>query len=149
MKWNKDKSLLLSKVSVVAFALLYAAVCCAAPWLNQFGWWFTALFAGLVQYIVFTIYAVALPVFAALWALYRLLRNISAEQVVVAQNVRCLRIISWCCVAAGLIFFASGFYAVSFFILSAVAMFIGLILRVVKNVFAEAVSLKNENDLTI
>ena len=36
-----------------------------------------------------------------------------------------------------------------FLIVSAAAAFVGLILRVVKNVFAEAVRLKDENDYTI
>ena len=40
-------------------------------------------------------------------------------------------------------------YYMPFLIVSAAAAFVGLILRVVKNVFAEAVRLKDENDYTI
>ena len=43
----------------------------------------------------------------------------------------------------------SALYYMPFLIVSAAAAFVGLILRVVKNVFAEAVRLKDENDYTI
>ena len=40
-------------------------------------------------------------------------------------------------------------YYMPFLLLSAAAAFVGLMLRVVKNAFAEAVNIKNENDYTI
>ena len=56
---------------------------------------------------------------------------------------------SWCCLAAGLIFLVSSFYYPAFFALCAAAVFMALILRVIKNVFAQAEEIKKENDYTI
>ena len=56
---------------------------------------------------------------------------------------------SWCCLAAGLIFLASSFYYPAFFAFCAAAVFMALILRVIKNVFAQAEEIKKENDYTI
>ena len=89
------------------------------------------------------------PAAAALYGLWRLLRNISEGEVFIPENVSILRLLSWCCIAAGLVCLFSALYYMPFLIVSAAAAFVGLILRVVKNVFAEAVRLKDENDYTI
>lgn len=91
----------------------------------------------------------AVPAAAALYGLWRLLRNISEGEVFIPENVSILRLLSWCCIAAGLVCLFSALYYMPFLIVSAAAAFVGLILRVVKNVFAEAVRLKDENDYTI
>ena len=60
-----------------------------------------------------------------------------------------LRRCSWCCMAVAaicLVFTAALFY---FLLVAAAAAFIGLILRVIKNVFQQALALKEENDYTI
>ena len=75
--------------------------------------------------------------------------NISEGEVFIPENVSILRLLSWCCIAAGLVCLFSALYYMPFLIVSAAAAFVGLILRVVKNVFAEAVRLKDENDYTI
>lgn len=147
MKWSKDKSLMLSKICIFLFGAMYLTACCIAPWLNKIIW-YTALI-GATQYIVITIYMCAPPVFIALWCLYKLLANISAELVFIPKNVQYLRKISWCLIWAAIIFLLSMSYAWSFGILATVAVFMGIILRVVKNVFAQAVALQTENDLTI
>lgn len=46
-------------------------------------------------------------------------------------------------------FAASGFYYFPFWLLCGAAMFMALILRVIKNVFAQAEEIKRENDYTI
>ena len=78
-----------------------------------------------------------------------LLKNISANEVFISENTEYLRQLSWCCVAAGMIFAASGFYYFPFWFLCGTAMFMALILRVIKNVFAQAEEIKRENDYTI
>lgn len=148
MNWTKNKSLLLSRICVYVFAAAYFAVCCGTPWLNRI-YWYTGLIFGKVQYLAVTVYVMALPIYTALWQMHRLLGNIAAQKVFVAQNVRALRIISWACIAAGVILLLSALYAVSFAVLAAAAFFLGVVLRVVKNVFEQAVALQTENDLTI
>ena len=85
---------------------------------------------------------------ALLW-LHKLLSNINDSRVFVAENVTLLRRISWCCfLAAGITLVSSRFYLV-FLLISVAAAFMGLILRVVKNVIQQAVILRTENELTI
>jgi hypothetical protein len=81
--------------------------------------------------------------------LISLLDKIRKGEVFVAQNTANLRALSWCCFAVSVIFFAFGFVRSVSFLGSFAAMFMGLILRVVKNVFAKAVELREENDGTI
>ena len=102
-----------------------------------------------VNWYTVSLAAFAVPAYAALVQLYRLLQRLSRGEVFVAGNVRCLRIISWCCFAAAVVFAASSLYSLSWTVLTVAALFGGLILRVVKNVFAAAVALQDEQDLTI
>ena len=79
----------------------------------------------------------------------RLLAGISLGEVFTAGNIALLRRCSWCCMivaAICLLFTAALFY---FLLVAAAAAFIGLILRVIKNVFQQALALKEENDYTI
>ncbi len=150
MDWNRDKSVRLSKFCVYFFMAALAALCVGAPWL------FKALIAARPDYLtgrlglfLLSTYTIAAPAAGALLGLRRLLQNISAGAVFIDENVRILRLLSWCCILAGLLCGASAFYYLPFAELAAAALFMGLILRVVKNVFAEAVRLKDENDYTI
>ena len=160
MNWNEDKSVRLSKVCVWIFALLLVAACVALPFvLPVWAWGRTGLLSvfshrltlrELRLCLLAVEYPTGLIAAVALWKLYRLLANIGAAQVFVPQNVSILRALSWCCIAAGLVLLAGAvFFWVPFILLSAAAAFVGLILRVVKNVFAEAVRIKAENDFTI
>lgn len=150
MNWTKGRSLMLSRVCVVLFFLALAAACCCAPWLLR---WRLATNGGRsiskLPYYLASLYCCAPFAAAVLWQLHKLLGNIGREAVFVAENVRCLRALSWLCIGAGIVMFVSGFYDFLFFALSACAAFMGLILRVVKNVIAEAAALKAENDFTI
>ena len=86
---------------------------------------------------------------AALLTLRLLLKNILKSEVFVSQNVKFLRILSWCCVTVALIALASGYFYLPFYIVGTAAGFFALILRVIKNVFCAAIEIKNENELTI
>ena len=94
-------------------------------------------------------YCCAPPAAVLLWSLDRLLAAIARGEVFTAENIALLRRCSWCCMAVALIclgFTVTLFY---FLLVAAAAAFIGLILRVVKNVFQQALALKEENDYTI
>ena len=60
-----------------------------------------------------------------------------------------LGIIARCCAAASLIFFISSVYYGPFLIVAAAAVFMTLIVRIVRNVFQRANAMKDELDLTI
>ena len=81
--------------------------------------------------------------------LFALLLRVRKEAVFTAESVALLRGISWCCVAAGALFVWLGFYFLISYAVAFVAILVGLCLRVVKNVIAEATEIKSENDLTV
>ncbi|OUN29961.1 DUF2975 domain-containing protein [Blautia sp. An81] len=150
MKWNDDKSLLLTRVCVWLSAVALVLLCVSAPWL--FSWFIQKRLILPPQsrdYFLVTTYTVAVPAAVALYMMNRLLANIRKEEVFTEKNTRYLRGMSWCCLAAGLIFLVSSFYYLPFFALCAAAVFMALILRVIKNVFAQAEEIKKENDYTI
>lgn len=93
-------------------------------------------------------YTAAVPAAAALYGLWRLLRNISEARFLPGERLHPAPVVG-AALRPGLVCLFSALYYIPFLIVSAAAAFVGLILRVVKNVFAEAVRLKDENDYTI
>lgn len=149
MSWNQDKSVKLSKFCVHLFMVIYVAVIFTAPWLFRLLIQVRGDDMKTLPLFLITIYLAAVPAAGALWDLRRLLFNISGDAVFIPQNVAILRRLSWYCIAAGLICLPGVFFYPVFLIVSSAAAFVGLILRVVKNVFAQAVQIKTENDFTI
>lgn len=150
MNWSRNQSIVLSKLSVGLALLVIAGGAVMLPTMvegivRRRG---MELLSGRV-YFYMSFYALMVPAVIALVLLFRLLVNISKEEIFVKSNVQYLRWISWACYLAALIALASTCYYLPFFILAGGAGFMGLILRVVKNVFAEAVYIKEENDFTI
>ncbi len=152
--WNQDRSLFLSLTIVRAFAVIIPILCVCAPWMVR---WYDLTNLdkiGLVDGPVFLpllicLYLAAVCGEVCVIFLLKLLHNIRAEQVFIPENCKYLRIISWCCLLAAIPFFAFGFWRFISFIVAMAAAFFGLILRVVKNVFVQAVALQEENDYTI
>ena len=99
--------------------------------------------------ILIGFYCCAPMVALALWNLDRLLRGILKNQVFVPSNVRLIRNIRWCCLGVGLICLpASCFYPPLIFIVVIMA-FLALVISVLCAVMDAAVSIREENDLTI
>ncbi|MGI6358158.1 MAG: DUF2975 domain-containing protein [Bacillota bacterium] len=148
--WNDHRSLILSKVCVVIFMLALLAVVCSAPWLVQ--WLIGFSRARLVekwQLLLATVYTGAIPAAILLHSLLRLLQRISASQVFLSENVEHLRRISWSCFMGAAVCSVSALYYLPWVLVAVAAAFMGLIVRVVKNVVAQAVALQDEVDYTI
>ena len=147
--WNCSKSLTLSIFCTRLFAVLLAVGVCIAPMIAN--WYFGSSPSSQVLHFPFriTIYLCALPGFILLFCLNTLLKNIRMGNVFVNDNTKMLRIISWSCIAVGIISFGSGFYYASFFLVAVASAFFALIIRVIKNIFEQAIELKSENDFTI
>ncbi len=147
--WNSSKSLTLSIFCTRLFAVLLLIGVCAAPWIVS--WYFGDAAGVQALHLPFriTIYLCAVPGFVLLRCLDILLKNIREGSVFVTDNTKMLRIISWACIAVGVITFASGFYYMSFFIVAVASAFFALIIRVIKNIFEQAIELKSESDFTI
>ena len=148
MKWTNNKSLKLSKICLLIFGILLGLACAAAPWYGVAAEYVFGHYVPTLRYTVLVL-SFAVPAYTAVYYLYTLLANIEKEQVFTQQNVHCLRVISWCCFAGAIVFFFGAFKMISCILLCGLAAFVGIILRVVKNVFEQAVDLQTENDLTI
>jgi len=148
--WNDSRSIKLSKICTILFMVLLVACLVTAPWLvaRLFVMSQPAQKAGNVLFLA-TIYIGSVPAAALLAFLYALLHKIGTGRVFISANVAYLRYISWCCFAGAAICIASASYYVPWAALGIAAAFMGLIIRVVKNVVAEAVALQDESDLTI
>jgi len=148
--WKNSRSIWLSKICTILFMALLVACLVSAPWLvarliHMSG---PAQRAGNALFLV-TMYVGSVPAATLLAFLYALLHQIGSGRVFIKENVAYLRYISWCCFAGAMLSIASAFYYVPWFAPGIAAAFMGLIIRVVKNVVAEAVALQDESDLTI
>jgi hypothetical protein len=96
-----------------------------------------------------TIYAGAIPAGALLIIFNIFLSRIGNGIVFARENIRSLRQISWCCFIGAVICILSALYYLPWLAIGVAAAFMGLIVRVVKNVFSKAVSLQDDAELTI
>lgn len=78
-----------------------------------------------------------------------LLFRVRDGRVFTSETVALIRCISWCCILLGAVLCLIGLYFTLAFLIAGLAIFLGLCLRVVKNVIEEAVEIKSENDLTV
>lgn len=154
--WNYKKSVIVSIIVCYFLAVVLVGLVFAGPYAfelymtayrgfsaegealkmlkNVFGYCFypSAVFAGIILY-----------------SLLRLLHNIRAERVFIKANANYLRNVSWCCFAIAIITFGGAFFYMPFMFVALAGGFLGLLLRVLKNVMQAAVEISEENDLTI
>ena len=78
-----------------------------------------------------------------------LLVRVSYGLVFTEKSVALIRSVSWCCIGICLCFVVIGLKFRLGFVIACFILFLGLCLRVVKNVIAEATIIKSENDLTV
>ena len=147
--WNSDKSTLLSLICTRIVMAGGAVLLVTGPRFLRYYLQITERPAELLPSLLIICYICAAFAMAALFTLDRLLSNIRKGEVLVQQNVTCLRIISWCCFGVALDLVLGGFQYLSFLVIGLLAAFAGLILRAMKNVFQHAVEVKQENDFTI
>ena len=96
-------------------------------------------------------YPCAVLGYAALYNLIRMLYSIHDNQVFIQPNVARLRRISWCCfgvaaVTVGVSVLRYNPFTTPFLLVAVAAAFVGLMLRVVKNVMERAVEIREENE---
>ncbi len=102
--------------------------------------------SGAVLALAYGILAIAAVADCLLFAL---LTRVQKSLVFTETSIALTRGISWCCLALGVLFAVLGYYFLISFTLAFTAVFLGLCLRVVKNVLEEAAEIKSENDLTV
>ena len=129
--WSDQKSIILTRVVVAGTIAGCGIMTVSGPVLLGMG------------------YVCAVLAFVMLVSLYKFLRRIEAGAVFVLANVTALRRISWCCAGAAVVCLAAAYIYLPFAFLGVAAAFMALIVRVLKNAFAQAVHMKDELDYTI
>lgn len=152
--WNKSKSLKLSKICIYVFALTGVLICIFLPqWLKYVveSSRSSELFTANIRLLILLIigYPLAAVCFKALYELHGLLLSVEKGEVFVKENVTRLRVLSWLCITASIMCFIATLFYYQLALLFCLGAFMGLVLRVLKNVFASAVEIKEENDYTI
>ena len=135
--WNHSKSLLLTawwiRIALAVWVLLGAAL----PFVYR------------EPAVLVLFYLVFVPILLALYGLHKLLRNIQQGNVFIAENTAALRLVSWACFfAAVFLLVGACLWPMLVFAAGGVG-FLGLFARVIKNMLAEAIVLKEEQDYTI
>lgn len=150
MRWSSQQSIFLTKLFILLFGAGYLAVVLTCPLLMDVFVRFSFFAAGKNKWLFSgTVYLCAIPVGILLWNLWRLIFDIGLEQIFTTENIRRLRTISWMCILTALICTFSMTYYVFWGIISACLLFMGLLIRVIKNTFQQARELKEEVDFTI
>ena len=85
----------------------------------------------------------------ALYKIRKLLKNVLSDTIFTAETVTLLRHLSWCCAFVAAVCTITTYFCHIFFTFTIGAAFMSLILRVLKNVMAKAVEIKEENELTV
>ena len=150
--WSDQKSIILTRAVVAGTIAGCGIMTVSGPWLTR--WMVSAhalppasgpvlLAAGRTRHRSDEQDCVMLV------SLYKFLRRIESGAVFVPANVTALRRISWCCAGAAVVCLAAAYIYLPFAFLGVAAAFMALIVRVLKNAFAQAVHMKDELDYTI
>lgn len=153
---NNKNSITISICVCYFLSVVLVGIALTGPWLFKL---YLTSYRGFVpdgaalEHIMLTtcicFYSCAAFAAAILISLLKMLYNIKKEQVFIMQNVNCLKIVSWSCFTIAAITFVGGFFYMPIAAIAAAAIFVGILLRVLKNVMQSAVELREENDLTI
>ncbi len=149
MQWNKEKSVLLSQCCIAVFALCLMGLDIGA---YRIAGWFAENRFRHIQYgylLMITVYSGSVFAWICLYRLWRLLSAVRKGELFTAENVNHMRVVSWCCFAASIICILSAVYYLPFAFVAVAAGFVGLIVRIVKNAFQQAIGMKDELDLTV
>lgn len=145
---RKNRSLTLSIAFTTMFAIALTILTLFAPWIVEF---LCVLFHRdhLIKFLTVVTYLAVPAGWGAIILLYKILINVERENVFDESNVKYLTTLSWLCIYVGVLSAFSSLKFIMFILVSISALFIGLIVRVVRNIIEEAISLKEDSDLTI
>lgn len=146
---HEQKSLIVTIWLIKAMGLCLMAAPFVLPFLVG---WYSSLREQLHAFYWPTLilaYLCLIPAGIAIVSMDRLMANIRKADVFIPKNTEHLRVLSWCAYAVAVVFFLVGCMRPIALVVAFAACFIGVILRVVKNVFAQAVAIREENEFTI
>lgn len=156
LKISSKSSVTLSIILSIVFMIILIGGAVIMPWLsevlinlddtvgnrneiNQFGRYGILIMAYMILACMAT----------ADVLLMKLLFRVRDGLVFTAESVGLIRGVSWCAILLGCVFTALGFHFQLSLFAAFACIFLGLCLRVVKNVIEQATEIKSENDFTI
>ena len=146
------RSILLSQGLLVLFtaAVVFLDIRCQWFW----GWISGSGILGTVKesdkYLFLgCLFGCSLPAYVLLYSMHILLKRVQNGSVFTPENVRLLGIVSLCCFLAALLCLAFSWRFPVLLVITVAAGFVGLIVRIVKNVFQQALRMKDELDYTV
>ncbi len=143
--YTSEKSTKLTLVVAYGFCILMVflmvAIIPGITWIMG-----TAQFATVC---IVAFYICTPAAWTTLICIIKLLKNVLSDRIFTQNSVKLLRILSWCCAFVSAVCFVIMFFFRLFFVFFLGAGLMMLILRVLKNVMARAVEIKDENELTI
>ena len=139
--WDNSKSLLLTtwwmRIAMVVWCILGIAV----P---------TLFFMRQIPFDILILFCLLFaPILLAFYGLHKMLSNIQQGLIFSVQNTASLRLVSWACFFAAIFLLIATFKWPVLIFASGVIGFLGLFVRVIKNMLSEAIAIKEENDFTI
>ncbi len=148
IKWTSKNSLKLTRILTTAVFVFACGVLFLIPIITQ---WYDDVSGKppIMPVLTVCFYICDGLAVLALWELNIMLKNISKQELFTDRNTRCVRIISWCCFGVAAVFAGLAFWRLLALLVAVIAGFVGLILRVVKNMLASAAEMREENDYTI
>lgn len=158
LKIPKRTSVNLSITVAAVFIIIIAVLSAAIPFIWEktpyFSWLikgievFGSTQTGQTLFFVWLYVALAVVEIFCIIAFFLLLR-VRKGLVFTTRSVALIRSISWGCIILSLLFVVGQIFHPLMFVLALAAIFLGICLRVVKNVIEEATAIKAENDFTI
>ena len=146
------RSILLSQGLLALFtaAVVFLDIRCQWFW----GWFSRSGILGTVngtdKYLFLgCLFGCSIPAYVLLYSMHILLKRVQQGSVFTPENVRLLGIVSLCCFLAALLCLASSWRFPVLLVVTVAAGFVGRIVRIVKNVFQQALRMKDELDFTV
>lgn len=130
-------------------ALVLAVLLFTLPWLLEIYCQVRILRPEERVAITIAFYCCAVVTGIALWHMECLLRNILKEQTFIRENVKRIQVLQWCCGLISLICLPAAVYYYPLVFVVVIMAFLCLVVSVVSQVMRSAVSIREENDLTI
>lgn len=139
--WDHSKSLLLTAWWMRIALVVWCALAVVLPVL---------FFLQKLSFDILILFGVLfVPLLLAFYGLHKMLSNIQQGIIFSAENTASLRLVSWACFFAAVFLLAAALHWPILIVASGVIGFLGLFVRVIKNMLSEAILLKEENDFTI
>ena len=145
---TENKSIILSLLFTTLFALAMVFLTFSIPWLVPFLCDFLKHEKD-VNFMTVEAYLAGPAGWGAVVLHYKILFNINNKKVFINNNVKFLNILSYLCLYVGIVSAVASSRYIAFVFVSISALFIGLIIRIVRNIIEEAIKIKEENELTI